>query len=314
MKILVQLLLASLLLTASSTANAQLLDRLRKKKDKTENASETTKETKATSAKADTKADAVVADSTKAEAEKGEELKPAKGDDKPADINGRHFTYRCYTLNTDVDKATINACLEKYGQTPLTEMQYYEQGEDVRFKEKNNAAVTLQFKDDTPRLTVINVEDIEDINFVHQLQEIVLSQMGDPTMGYELMKNYDGPAGSVWADYSTYEYMYRYVIGTNVYDFKVTQFGAKMKNGKMIHPYNFSATINKKSEVALKVSENLGDDNDTSDENNPDGTKKKEKKKKKLTEEEKLKKDFYPLVGVSQVGDYSVEARMLRAW
>lgn len=298
MKISTRLLLPFLLLSLSASVDAQLLDLLKNRKSKSE-AADTVQQTKEP-----------VDNGLKSL----DEVKVEKSDDKPADLKGRHFTYRCYTLNTDVDKAAIEACVEKDQPKMITELQYYAQGEDLRFKEKNNAAVSLQFKDDSPRLIAIHVEDIEDISLVHQLQEIVLKQMGDPTMGFELMKNYDGPANTVWTDYSTYEYMYRYIIGTNVYDFKVTQFGAKTKNGKVIHPYTFSATVNKKSEVALKVSENLGADDAGGDAGEVATNKKKEKKKKELSEDEKLKKDFYPPVGVAQVNEYTVEARMLRAW
>lgn len=296
MKLLTRLFLA-LFLLVSTAAEAQLLDLIKKKKEKTEQAPEST-----------TKAE-------EPETEAPLEIKPEKSDDKPADLKGRHFTYRCFTLNTDIDKASVLGCAEQNASSMITETQYYEQGEDFRFKEKNNSSVSLQFKDDTPRLIAIHVENIESMGVVQQLKEMVLQQMGNPTMGFELMKNYDGPANTVWTDYSTYEYMYRYVIGTNVYDFKVTQFGAITKNGKVIHPYTFSATVNKKSEVALKVSENLGDDEAEIEPGAVDAKKKKNKeKKKKLSDDEKLKQNFYPPVGVAQVGEYTVEARMLRAW
>ena len=299
MKLFARLLLAAFLF-GSTAVEAQLIDLLKKKKDKTEQA-----------------APQSTNDTSQVEAEESPEpeSKPEKSDDKPADLTGRHFTYRCFTLNTDIDKASVLSCAEQNASSMITETQYYEQGEDFRFKEKNNSSVSLQFKDDTPRLIAIHVENIESMGVVQQLQEMVLQQMGNPTMGFELMKNYDGPANTVWTDYSTYEYMYRYVIGTNVYDFKVTQFGAITKNGKVIHPYTFSATVNKKSEVALKVSENLGTDDPDATAGEIETHKKKAKeKKKKLTDDEKLKQNFYPPVGVAQVGEYTVEARILRAW
>lgn len=292
MKTFSRLLLCILLLNINLGVRAQLFDRLLKKKSK-------------------------VKTETKAKDAKNEQ--PTASENAVA-ANEKHFSYRCYTLNTDVEKADIDSCTAKNNLEMITEMEYYEQGEDVRFKDKG-VAVTLQFRDDTKRLIAINVEDIDDVSLVQQLQQLVMSQMGTPTMGYEIMKNYDGPDNDVWSDYTTYEYVYRYVIGSNVYDFEVSQYGAKMKNGKVIHPYNFSATVNKKSEVALNVSKNTGGDDSAKDASASDGSdddsakdKKAKSKKEKKVDEQSLKQNFYPPVGVDQVGNCSVESRMLKKW
>ncbi len=254
------------------------------------------------------KKEAVVTEEKSDEASKFSLLK--KKDEEEV-LDKRHFTYKNYTLNTDVTKDYLDSCVTKSNTKVITDMQYYEQGEDMRFKENNDVSVTLRFLDDTERLIGIYVEDIDDIAYVNQLQQLVLKQMGEPTMGFEVMKNYDGTSNNLWTDYSTYEYMFRYVIGTNVYDFQVTQYGAKMKNGKVVHPYNFAATVNKKSEVALKMAENLGADEPIYDEN---GKPKEEKKKKEMSDDEKIKENFYPQVGVQQFGDYTMELKMLRKW
>lgn len=227
-------------------------------------------------------------------------------------MDGKHFTYRCYTLNTDIARDEIDSCLNNGKSKTLTDMQYYEQGEDVRFKDKD-VSVTLRFLDDTERLTGIFVEDIEDIAYVNQLQQLVMTQMGEPTMGFEMMKNYDGASNNLWTDYSTYEYMFRYVIGDYVYDFQVTQYGAKMSKGKVVHPYNFEAVVSKKSEIALKVANQGMEDETIYDEN---GKPKEEVVEKKEVEydEKKNKKSFYPPVGVQQFEDYTMEAKMLRKW
>jgi hypothetical protein len=290
MKTFPKLLLCISLILCYASAEAQVFDKLFKKKEKTET------------------------EATQPKEEQPKEQSPTPKKEEAIKADEKKFTFRCFTLNADIAKADIQACAEKEGEQMITEMQYYEQGEDVRMRDKTNAAVSLQFKDDTPRLITINVEDIEDVSVVNQLQQLVLTQMGTPTMGYELMKNYDGPSNTALTDYTTYEYMYRYIIGLNVYDFQVTQFGAKVKNGKVIHPYTFSATVNKKSDVALKVSNNLGDDSST-DAGDTDASKKKDKEKKKeLSDDEKLKKNFYPTVGVTQTSDCTIEARMLRKW
>jgi len=264
MKNLIKTLLILGLLSIPFTSNAQLLDGLFNKEKK---------EKKQKTEKIETPPPGTIQD-------KGEvaptNLAPAVTDKK--------FSYKCYTLNTDVEMDAVKGCTDKEGQQMITDTQYYEQGEDLRMKEKNNSTVTLSFLGDTKRLMGVSVEDIEDISTVQQLQQQVLTQMGNPTMGYEMMKNYDGNKAAAWANYSTYEFVYRYVIGLTAYDFRVTQFGAKMKNGKIIHTYSFSATVNKKAEVS----------------SNPDET--------------KVKTDFYPPIGVQQVDDYTVESRMLRKW
>lgn len=292
MKTFPRLLFCTVFFTISFGLQAQLFDRLLKKKDKTKTEQQTKTDGDKKNVQQETTGNAIEA-------------------------NDKRFKYRCYVLNTDVEKADIDSCTARENMEMITEMQYYEQGEDVRFKDKG-ASVTLQFKDDTKRLIAINVEDIDDVAVVQQLQQMVLGQMGNPTMGYEVMKNYDGPDNNVWSDYTTYEYVYRYVFGSNVYDFEVTQFGAKMKNGKVVHPYNFSATVNKKREVALDVSNNTGaDDKDAATDDDDQAKDKKDKKKEKKAkkaDDPNSKQNFYPAVGVSQVGDCSVESRMLRKW
>jgi hypothetical protein len=271
MKNLIRIFLLLSFIGISTASNAQLLDGLFNKEKK-----EKKKELK--SDQKEEKKDATsTVDSTKFSGE----IKPVNN---IPEATSKKFTYKCYTLNTDVESESVKSCANNNGEKMVTDMQYYEQGEDLRVKETNNSTLVLSFLDDTKRLIGISVEDIEDINYVKQLQQMILDQMGNPTQGYEVMKNYDGNNNAPWADYSTYEFYYRYSIGNTVYDFQVTQFGAKSKDGKIIHPYSFSANVGKKKDAT---------DN---------------------TEETKTKGNFYPTTGVQEVNDYSVETQMLRKW
>jgi hypothetical protein len=206
------------------------------------------------------------------------------------------FTYRCYTLNRNVERETIDSCLQLFARKIITDMPYYEQGEDVRYQEKNNSYVTLSFLDDTPKLVAVTIEDIEDVTTIQQLQQMILAQMGEPTQGYEMMKNYDGASNSTWTDYSTYEFVYRYVFGSQVYEFYITQFGMKMKDKKVIRPYSFSAVLSKKSEVAYNAMLSGGS------------------AEEKQSSDKKQKESFYPAEGVVPYDGFIVEAKLLRKW
>lgn len=202
------------------------------------------------------------------------------GDNK-IDIT-KNFKYKCFTLGESNELTEIMACLQ--GNKFITEMDYYEQGENIRFIERG-ATVTLMFDDLlTKKITQLDIEDIEELSFVQQLQNSVLQQLGNPDMGYEIMKNYDGSESSVWSDYSTYEFVYRYMTATNIYDFRITQFGAKTKNGRVLHPYTFSATVTPRTQVT------------------------------KTEEGSKVENNFYPELGVKNIDGYTIETQILRKW
>jgi hypothetical protein len=256
MKNLINAFLLVVLFVIPTISNAQLIDELFKKKDKAP---------KETPAAAKNKGEVVATDNIPV-------------------ITDKKFSYKCYTLNTNIEVDEVKECVYSKGEKIITDMQYYEQGEDVRIKEKSNSTLVLAFLDDTKRLISISVEDIDDISLVKVLQQQVLDQMGNPTQGYEIMKNYDGSNNSAWADYSTYEFVYRYIFGTTAYDFRVTQYGAKSKNGKIIHPYSFKAIVSKKAEIS----------------SNPGET--------------EVKTDFYPTTGAIELEGYTVETQMLRKW
>lgn len=256
MKYLLKIILVSGLILTSSISQAQLLEGLFSKKDKEE------------------KVDSPV------EENDGEVVAP----DNLPEVTNKKFFYKCFTLNSNVDIEEVKECAENKSMPIITDMNYYEQGEDIRLREKLNFILVLRFLDDTKRLINISIDDIEDINVVKYLQEEVLAQMGPPTRGYELMKNYDGNKNAAWADYSTYEFVYQYTIGNTAYDFRVTQFGAKVRGNKIIHPYSFSATVSKKKDMT----------------DNPDET---------------LEKGiFFPPIGIKEVEGYTVESRILRQW
>ncbi len=218
-------------------------------------------------------------------------LEPAKA------LPEKTFTYRSCTLNRNVERKTIDSCLQRFARKVITEMPYYEQGEDVRYQEKNNSYVTFSFLDDTPKLVAISIEDIEDVTTIQQLQQMILAQMGEPTQGYEMMKNYDGANNTTWADYSTYEFVYRYVFGSYVYEFHITQYGMKMKDKKVIRPYTFSAVVNKKSEAGAH---NAMENNDSADE--------------QQSSDKKQQESFYPAEGITQYDGFIVEAKLLHKW
>ena len=256
MKNLVKTLLIIGVISCPTISNAQLLEGLFDKKEKQETVAPETLENK------------------------GEVI----AEDNTPEITAKKFIYKCFTLNSNIDIEDVTECANNKKEPIITDMKYYEQGEDIRIREKLNTILVLKFLDDTKRLICISIEDIEDINFVKYLQSQVTDQLGDPTRGYELMKNYDGNRNAAWADYSTYEFVYQYTMGTTAYDFRVTQFGAKMKNNKLIHPYSFTATVSKKKEMS----------------DNPDET---------------LEKGvFYPPIGIKEVEGYTVESRILRQW
>lgn len=258
----------------TSVANAQLFDFGKKEEKKTEQ-------------------------SLKKKKQQPEELKV---------IDNRTFTFRKFALGSeiDVEKLKKDTLPPEGFKRFLTEMPYYEAGEDIRLVDNSGLIVTFLFQEDTPKLVGIDVEDIENMAMVQQLQQMVMQQMGEPTMGYELMKNFDGDKNTIWTDYSTYEFVYRYDIGASSFDFRITQYGAKMKKGKVVHPYDFSAVMNKRREAKLSPAQlNAAENKMENKESEADGVKK-EKKDEKST--------FYPFVGAQQFDEYMVESKMLRKW
>ncbi|MDR1679433.1 MAG: hypothetical protein LBR81_06600 [Prevotellaceae bacterium] len=291
MNTFLKLFLSISFLTFAVQGNAQLIDSLLKKKNK---------------AKTEKSSEKKGASTIENEQVSENDVAVKKEEKGKVQTDSKKFSYRGFTLNTTLTRDEILEIVNKEALDTITEMQYYEQGEDLRLKDKNGTTLFMQFDDENLRLIAIHIESIENISLAQQLQQTTLSQMGEPTMGYEIMKNYDGTGNSVWSDYSTYEYLLRYIVGINVYDFQLTQFGAEYKSGKVVHPYSFSATINKKSEVAMNATNNIGESDADEGE--------KTKKKKPLSDDEKIRQNFYPPTGIKQLSEGSVEARMLRKW
>lgn len=230
------------------------------------------------------------------------------------EVTKRTFRYKCFALNTDIPTQWLKDSLKENCKLMVTDMNWYETGDDVRFILEPDLDMTLQFMRDTTRLVTIQIGDIENMSIVQQLQQMVLKQMGDPTMGYELVRNYDGDDNTIWSDYTTYEFVYRYDIGNTTYDFRITQYGAKMKMGKVIHPYDFIATVSKHSDAPLSPAEAaaLAINEENAEADNGSG---KEATTVKSFEKRKRKKaDYYPKVGVETAGGYSIETKMLKKW
>jgi hypothetical protein len=193
------------------------------------------------------------------------------------------FQYKCFTLNKEANFSAAKQCAEKE-ENVITDETYYRPGEEIRLKNDNNTVLTLYFVGDTNILSQLSVEDIEVMNDVEQFQQMVLSQMGTPTMGYELMKNYDGPDSNIWTDYSAYEFFYRFVKGGWIYEFKIEQVGIESKNKKLVYPYSFTASVNKKPETETPQNGNAPT------------------------------VGIYPEEGIQQFGEFTVESKLLRKW
>lgn len=218
------------------------------------------------------------------------------------------FVYNGFALNGIVNMETIVDSVPPAGfMSYVSDMQLYVPGEDLRLLDKYGNTVTLMFDADTTRLTTIQVEDIESMAYVQQLQALVNKQLGEPTQGYEVIRNYDGDNNSVWTDYSTYEFMYRYRVGGYSYDFNISQYGAKKYKGKVIHPYDFKATVNKHALAAPSPNQQIEVN----------------KKRNQNSEKDEVMviesvtpgaSDFYPQEGTQRYGDYTVEVKMLKKW
>ena len=209
------------------------------------------------------------------------------------------FIFRGFALNGIVNVESLKA-----DTTPpagfkeyITDMRFYEEGEDLRLIDNSGLHVTMLFEPGTSRLTGVQVENVDRMDQVQQLQQLIKKEMGVPTRGYEVIRNYDGDNNSVWTDYSTYEFVYQYDYGDVIYDFHISQYGAKKINGKIMHPYDFLATVTiPKNEPA--PAEQSRESSDV-----------------KAGEADKSKLDkFYPKEGVQRHGNYTVEVKLLAWW
>ena len=210
------------------------------------------------------------------------------------------FIFRGFALNGIVNVESLKA-----DTTPpagfkeyITDMRFYEEGEDLRLIDNSGLHVTMLFEPGTSRLTGVQVENVDRMDQVQQLQQLIKKEMGVPTRGYEVIRNYDGDNNSVWTDYSTYEFVYQYDYGDVIYDFHISQYGAKKSNGKIMHPYDFLATVTIPKDEPEPAAEQSRESNDA-----------------KAGEADKSKLDkFYPKEGVQRHGNYTVEVKLLAWW
>ena len=210
------------------------------------------------------------------------------------------FIFRGFALNGIVNVESLKA-----DTTPpagfkeyITDMRFYEEGEDLRLIDNSGLHVTMLFEPGTSRLTGVQVENVDRMDQVQQLQQLIKKEMGVPTRGYEVIRNYDGDNNSVWTDYSTYEFVYQYDYGDVIYDFHISQYGAKKSNGKIMHPYDFLATVTIPKEEPAPAAEQSRESNDA---------------KTGETDKSKLDK-FYPKEGIQRHGNYTVEVKLLAWW
>ena len=210
------------------------------------------------------------------------------------------FIFRGFALNGIVNVESLKA-----DTTPpagfkeyITDMRFYEEGEDLRLIDNSGLHVTMLFEPGTSRLTGVQVENVDRMDQVQQLQQLIKKEMGVPTRGYEVIRNYDGDNNSVWTDYSTYEFVYQYDYGDVIYDFHISQYGAKKSNGKIMHPYDFLATVTIPKDEPAPAAEQSRESNDA---------------KTGETDKSKLDK-FYPKEGIQRHGNYTVEVKLLAWW
>lgn len=210
------------------------------------------------------------------------------------------FIFRGFALNGIVNVESLKA-----DTTPpagfkeyITDMRFYEEGEDLRLIDNSGLHVTMLFEPGTSRLTGVQVENVDRMDQVQQLQQLIKKEMGVPTRGYEVIRNYDGDNNSVWTDYSTYEFVYQYDYGDVIYDFHISQYGAKKSNGKIMHPYDFLATVTIPKDEPAPAAEQSRESSDA---------------KAGETDKSKLDK-FYPKEGIQRHGNYTVEVKLLAWW
>jgi hypothetical protein len=239
----------------------------------------------------------------------GENLEPEK-----------YFSYRGFTLGKDVDVSALDPQNPPKGFSKyITDMEYYETGEDLRMMDILGPMVTLMFDEDTPKLVVIEVENIDDMSVVKQLEGLVIKQLGQPTKGYEIMRNYDGSGTTMWSDYSTYEFVYRYDVGAYSYDFRVTQHGAKMKGKKVVYPYDFSATISPRSnpkksphQLIVEQEKQIQEDEKAYSKYLEEEESSEKTNNKKSVEKQPEEDHFYPPIGTIQKDGLTIEVKLLR--
>lgn len=215
--------------------------------------------------------------------------------DTPDTSLTRQYAFRNIVLGEPLDaKAITDSTLPEGFNKVLTNLDFYDQGEDMRLIDVEGRQVTLAFdKRDTTLLTSISVDNINDLSYVKRLQAQIREQMGVPMMGYEVVRNYDGEGTGMREDYSTYEFVYRYRYAGRTYDFRLQQKGVKMKGKQVLHPYDFTATL---LDGALNATMQQTIDADAP--------------QKQEMEEER----FYPTEGMKSEGGFVIETKILNRW
>ena len=83
-----------------------------------------------------------------------------------------------------------------------------------------------------------------------------------------------------------------------IYDFHISQYGAKKSNGKIMHPYDFLATVTIPKDEPAPVAKQAPESN-----------------RAKPGETRKTKVDkFFPKEGIQRHGNYTVEVKLLAWW
>lgn len=219
------------------------------------------------------------------------------GFDVPDTAYVRQYTFRGLTPGEKFDATVVTDTTMPAGfKKVITNLDFYDQGEDLRMIDDDGRIVTLEFEPkDKERLKSVSIDDIEDLNYVKRLQREIRRQMGEPMIGYEVIKNYDGEGNGMWQDYSTYEFVYRYRYYGKTYDFRVEQKGVKMRKRQILHPYDFTASVVSGPLTQVKP--------DVIDADKP---------QEAVVDEQN--KHFYPIEGTHTEGGYVVETKILNRW
>ncbi len=216
--------------------------------------------------------------------------------DTPDTTLDRHYNFKGLVLGGTLDATAISdSTLPNGFRQVMTNLDFYDQGEDLQMIDEDGHLVTLSFdKNDSTRLSVISVEDIRDLNYARRLQTQVRQQMGTPMMGYEVVKNYDSEGTGMRDDYSTYEFVYRYRYVGTTYDFRLQQKGVKTQGKRVLRPYDFTVTI---LESPLTFNQPKTIDADAPQ-----------------VEPAAEVDRFYPKEGMSEEGNFTVETKILNRW
>lgn len=216
--------------------------------------------------------------------------------DTPDTTLDRHYNFKGLVLGGALDATAISdSTLPNGFRQVMTNLDFYDQGEDLQMIDEDGHLVTLSFdKNDSTRLSAVSVEDIRDLNYARRLQTQVRQQMGTPMMGYEVVKNYDSEGTGMKDDYSTYEFVYRYRYVGMTYDFRLQQKGMKTQGKRVLRPYDFTVTI---LETPLTFNQPKTIDADAPQ-----------------VEEAAEVERFYPKEGMREEGNFMVETKILNRW